>query len=271
VEDETSTCAFSQNDPFEIEEVMESVEKNNGAPVIFSPSAERSAAKSRRPKVAIWKQFDALPTGSEWTGTACGHIGRKGIDFFKTNYSRCKQCVIQNNKELRAKQPPKSYPIVPTMAQEERLVVEAIVDRMRTEVQPKAQIPASKYYCEIHSLPHNGFENGAVKSAKCPSCVLDNTKQGMSAMRANQVTVSFNGGLQWLLGWLNNEAKAAGVKPSDYVVNMLLSAVPAEEMKALIIELRSAQCIIKDEALHGRYQQKRADSAVEELILESRK
>ena len=75
-DEETSTCAFSQTDPLEVEEVMESVEKNNGgaqaSPVIFSPSAERIAAKSSshrtRKGAPILQRFETCrnaPSGPE--------------------------------------------------------------------------------------------------------------------------------------------------------------------------------------------------------------
>jgi hypothetical protein len=147
---ETSTCAISQTDPSEVEEVMESVEKSNGdtqaSPVIFSPQAERIAAKSRMPTVSFWKKYQDLPNGSEWIGTACGHVGRKGIDFFETNYSRCKKCVIQKGKELRAKEPPKSYPIVPLWAQEESLMPETMIDAPKPEV--PVEVPKTAFMGE---------------------------------------------------------------------------------------------------------------------------
>ena len=144
-DEETSTCAFSQTDPLEVEEVMESVEKNNGgaqaSPVIFSPSAERIAAKSSshrtRKRRSDTSAFRDLPKRAEWTGTICGHSGKKGVDFYDSDHGRCKKCKIQSGRELRAKQPPKSYPTVPTMTQEGTLKPETMIDAPKPEPLPE--------------------------------------------------------------------------------------------------------------------------------------
>jgi hypothetical protein len=125
-----------QNDPFEIEEVMESVDKNNGAPVIFSPSAERIAAKpktkhGRKPKQPLWGEYKRLPDGADWTGVRCGHAGKKGTDFYGSNGLDCKKC-------LQAKRPVRSHPLswtpeTPTMAQAGTLKPETMIDAPKPE------------------------------------------------------------------------------------------------------------------------------------------
>ena len=220
------------------------------------PEMSEKSVKQERDRSPRRTEFKNLPEGSEWTGTKCGHAGKKGEDFYVSDYNNCKKC-------LAAKRPRKSEPVgwcpveageierKETEAPEEskdmskplRLSVREAVESniipktiggvtsSKTEKQPEVPNIVFEYDCPEHG-GYNWYKNGNAIIKTCPECYRIKYAAGMKAMRARQVLISFTH-YPWLLKWLQGQGE-----PVDIILDMLLREIPADEMKALLIESR---------------------------------